>query len=119
MESLDCRYVVYLGLGCDGARKTEQVDDMEKTKAKKRKKKKTKKKEKRARRKGAHLKLGIGPARNLNNHVEDGLLLVGVERNVVEGRDGNAILLDVDAVLQGVGSTNLAEGIGRCHGGGL
>lgn len=116
MESLDCRYVVYLGLGCDGARKTEQVDDMEK---KKRKEKKKEKKKSGQDEKGAHLKLGIGPARNLNNHVEDGLLLVGVERNVVEGRDGNAILLDVDAVLQGVGSTNLAEGIGRCHGGGL
>ena len=34
----------------------------------------------------------------------------------MEGGDGDAILLDVDAVLQGVGSRDLADGVG--HGGG-
>lgn len=55
------------------------------------------------------LKLSIGPPRNLNNHVQDGLLLIGIEGNIVEGGDGNAILLDVDTVLQGVWSSNLAK----------
>lgn len=32
---------------------------------------------------GTHLHLGVGPAGNLDDHVEDGLLLVGVERDVV------------------------------------
>ena len=62
------------------------------------------------------LELGIGPARNLDNHVQDGLLRVGVQGNIVEGRDGHAILLDVDAVLQRVRSANLAQAVGR-HGG--
>lgn len=63
-----------------------------------------------------YLLLGIGPARDLDNHVQDGLLLVGVEGNVVEGRDGLAILLNVDAVLQGVRSSDLAGGVhGRRH----
>lgn len=56
-----------------------------------------------------YLKLSIGPPRNLNNHVQDGLLLIGIEGNIVEGGDGNAILLDVDTVLQGVWSSNLAK----------
>lgn len=64
---------------------------------------------------GTYLELGIGPSRNLNNHVQDGLLLVGVEGDIVEGRDGLAILLDVDAVLEGVGSRNLADGVRRSH----
>lgn len=33
----------------------------------------------------------------------------------MERRDRDAILLDVDAVLEGVGSTNLANGILRGH----
>lgn len=64
----------------------------------------------------AYLLLGVGPAGNLNNHVEDGLLGVGIERDIVEGRDGDAILLDVDAVLQGVGSADLADGVVGSHG---
>jgi hypothetical protein len=55
-----------------------------------------------------HLLLGVGPSRNLDYHVQHGLLLVGVKRNVVEGRDENAILLNVDAVLEGVCGTDLA-----------
>ena len=39
------------------------------------------------------LKLGVGPTRDLNNHVEDVLALVGIERNVMEGRDGRSVLL--------------------------
>lgn len=33
----------------------------------------------------------------------------------MEGGDGHAILLDVNAVLEGVGSTNLANGVLRGH----
>lgn len=33
----------------------------------------------------------------------------------MEGRDGDAILLDVDTVLEGVGSGHLTGGVGR-HG---
>lgn len=64
-----------------------------------------------------YLKLAIGPARDLNNHVENGLLLVGVQGNIVEGRHWDAILLDVDAMLQSVGSTDLAELVLGTHGG--
>jgi hypothetical protein len=62
-----------------------------------------------------YLKLSVGPSRNLDDHVQDGLLLVGVERNIVERRHGLAILLDVDAVLEGVGSRNLADGVVGGH----
>jgi hypothetical protein len=58
-----------------------------------------------------YLLLGVGPAGDLDDHVQDGLLLVGVERDVVEGRDGHAILLDVDAVLKSVRSADLAGGV--------
>ena len=64
----------------------------------------------------SHLLLGVGPAGDLNDHVEDGLLGIGVERDIVEGRDGDAILLDVDAVLQGVGSADLADAVVGSHG---
>jgi hypothetical protein len=62
-----------------------------------------------------YFKLGVGPARDLNNHVEDGLLLVGVQRDIVERRDGHAILLDVDAVLEGVRGSDLAKAVLRSH----
>lgn len=62
-----------------------------------------------------YLELGVGPSRDLNNHVEDGLLLVGIEGDIVEGRDGNAILLQVDTVFQGVRRSNLANAVGGCH----
>jgi hypothetical protein len=45
------------------------------------------------------LHLRVGPARDLDDHVQDALGLVGEERDVVEGRDDGAILLDVDAML--------------------
>lgn len=49
-----------------------------------------------------HLLLSIGPSWNLNNHVQDRLLLVGVEGDVMEGRDGLAILLDVASIVKSV-----------------
>ena len=33
----------------------------------------------------ADLELGVGPTRDLDNHVEDAIALVGKERDVVEG----------------------------------
>lgn len=60
-----------------------------------------------------YLLLGVGPARDLNDHVQDGLLLIGIEGDVVEGGDGDAILLDVDAVLKSVRSANVAGSVGR------
>ena len=62
-----------------------------------------------------NLQFAIGPSWNLNDHVQDGLLLVGIERNVMERRDGDAILLDVDAVVQGIGSSDLADRVLRGH----
>jgi hypothetical protein len=62
-----------------------------------------------------HLHLSIGPTRHLDDHVEDRLLLVGIEGDVVEGRDGHAILLDEDAVLERVGRANLAGCVYGSH----
>ena len=45
------------------------------------------------------LHLGVGPARHLDDHVEDTVGLVGKEGDVVEGRDDGLILLDVDAMV--------------------
>jgi hypothetical protein len=39
------------------------------------------------------LELGVGPAGDLDNHVEDVVGLVGVQRNIVEGRDGGTVAL--------------------------
>jgi hypothetical protein len=44
---------------------------------------------------------GVGPARDLDDHVQDALALVGEEGNIVEGRDDLAIVLDVYTVLYG------------------
>jgi hypothetical protein len=60
-----------------------------------------------------HLHLGIGPAGHLNNHVEDGLLLVGIERNVVPWRDELPVLLNEDTVLERVGRADSAGGVGH------
>jgi hypothetical protein len=40
-----------------------------------------------------YLKLSVGPTRNLDDHVEDGLLSVGVEGDVMERRNNLAVLL--------------------------
>ncbi len=45
------------------------------------------------------LHLGVGPARNLDDHVEDSRVLVCKERDIMEGRDDRAILLDENAML--------------------
>jgi hypothetical protein len=50
------------------------------------------------------LKLGVGPAGDLDDHVEDGALLVGVEGDIVEGRDNLAVLLEEDTVVCSVES---------------
>ena len=45
------------------------------------------------------LHLRVGPARDLNNHVQDAIVLVGEEGDVMEGRDDAAVLLDEHTVL--------------------
>ena len=45
------------------------------------------------------LHLGVGPAGDLDDHVQDAVVLVREERDVVEGRDDAAVLLDEHAVL--------------------
>lgn len=62
------------------------------------------------------LKLAIGPSWDLNDHVQDSLLLVGVQWDIVERRDWLSILLDVNTVLQGVWSTNLADRVAHFWG---
>ena len=39
------------------------------------------------------LHLGVGPAGDLNYHVEDTIVLVGKERDVVEGGNDRAVIL--------------------------
>jgi len=63
----------------------------------------------------ANLHLCVGPSWDLDDHVQDSLLLIGVKRNIVEGRDWDAILLNVDAVLQSVWCSDLAGGVLRGH----
>jgi len=46
---------------------------------------------------------GVGPAGNLNDHVEDAIILVSEERDVMEGRDDGSILLNENTMLEGVG----------------
>lgn len=59
------------------------------------------------------LHLGVGPARDLDDHVEDAPVLVDEEGDVVEGRDDVAIFLDVDTVpLGGDGSSRRRGGAG-------
>ena len=43
--------------------------------------------------------LGVGPAGDLDNHVEDAEILVCEEWDVMKGGDDGTILLDEDAVL--------------------
>ena len=45
------------------------------------------------------LHLGVGPAGDLDYHVQDAIVLVGEEGDVVEGRDDAAVLLDEHTVL--------------------
>lgn len=66
-------------------------------------------------RRPAHLQLGIGPSRNLHDHVQDSLLIGRVERDVVPGRYRHPISLKVDPVLQRVGMTNCPGAVRRRH----
>ena len=64
-----------------------------------------------------YLLLSIRPPRNLHNHIQDRLLLIGIQRDIMEGRDGYAILLEEDAVLERVllpdlASTEFLRGLG-------
>ena len=45
------------------------------------------------------LHLGVGPAGDLDDHVQDAIVLVGEEGDVVPGRDDAPVLLEVHAVL--------------------
>jgi hypothetical protein len=45
------------------------------------------------------LHLGIGPAGNFDDHVEDAVVLVRKKGDIVEGRYDRAILLDVDSMV--------------------
>ena len=47
----------------------------------------------------ADFHLGVGPAGNLDDHVEYAIALIGEERDVMERRDDPAILLDVDSMF--------------------
>lgn len=58
-----------------------------------------------------HLHFGISPPMDLNYHVQHSLLVIGIKRNVVERGYHDAILLNLDAVLQGIRSTNLPDSI--------
>lgn len=53
------------------------------------------------------LHLGVGPARNLNDHVEDTLALVGEEGDVVERRQNGAILFDEHTMFWEGGCTSV------------
>jgi hypothetical protein len=45
------------------------------------------------------LHLGVSPARDFDDHVEDAIILVCKERDVMERGDNGAILLYVDAMI--------------------
>ena len=57
-----------------------------------------------------YLLLRVRPPRNLHHHVQHRLLLIGVQRDIVERRERHAVLLNVDAVLERVRRRDLAGG---------
>jgi len=59
----------------------------------------------------ADFELGVGPTRDLNNHVEDTIVLVVKERNVVEGGKDGTVLFRIYAMFEGVGSTDDTAGV--------
>lgn len=63
----------------------------------------------------ADLHLAVCPSWDLNNHVQDGLLLIGIKGDIVEWRNWNAILFDVDTVLQSVWSSDLSDSVFGSH----
>jgi hypothetical protein len=46
-----------------------------------------------------YFKLGIGPTRDFNNHVENVLFGVSKKRDIMERRDGDTVLFYSPAVL--------------------
>jgi len=64
----------------------------------------------------ADFELGVGPTRNLNNHVQDTIVLVVKERNVVEGGKDGPVLFRIYAMFEGVGSTDDTGGVLGDHG---
>lgn len=46
-----------------------------------------------------YLQLGIGPSGYLDDHVQDCLLLIGIERNIVEGGEWSPVLFDIATVV--------------------
>lgn len=60
-----------------------------------------------------HLLLSVRPSWNLDHHVQDRLLLIGIQRDVMERRDRLAILLDVAAVVESVWLPQCTRGILR------
>ena len=63
-----------------------------------------------------HLHLGISPSWNLHDHVENSLLLIGIQRDIMKWGQRCSILFDVDAVLKCVGCPILSD---RVSGGGI
>lgn len=59
------------------------------------------------------LHLRVGPARDLNDHVENAIILVGEKRNVMEGRNDRAVLLDEDAMLWTIADISVRDHL-RC-----
>ena len=55
------------------------------------------------------LHLCIGPTGNLYDHVENPIVLVGEERNIVEGRKNRVALFDEHSVVCGLVSILLAD----------
>ena len=58
-----------------------------------------------------HLHFGIGPPWDFDNHVEDSLLIIGVERNIMKGRHGRSILFNEDAVFECIGRADFSDSI--------
>ena len=58
--------------------------------------------------------LGVGPSGNLDNHVQDSLGLISEQGNVVESRDGLAVLLEEDSVLERVGGLGYRGHVSPC-----
>ena len=61
----------------------------------------------------SYLKLSVGPSWDLDDHVQNGLLFIGVKGDIVESGERRAILLDEAAVLESVGRPDLAGGVLR------
>lgn len=59
--------------------------------------------------------LGVGPARNFDDHVENAAVLVSKEGDVMPWGDDRAVLFDENAMLERVGSADLARAVLRSH----